>query len=65
MANQRNIIVPQAHTVLLVFIFVGTNFRGDRTDYTSRVLIFADLSNQNLSPVLILQIVNENSLLTI
>ena len=38
---------------LLVLIFASTNFRGDRIDQVSRVLIFADLPNQDISRVLI------------
>ena len=38
---------------LLVLIFPVTNFRGDRIDHISRVLIFADLPNQDISRVLI------------
>ena len=36
---------------LLVLIFAGTNFRGDRIDHISQVLIFADLPNQDISRI--------------
>ena len=40
-------------TTLLVLIFAGTNFRGDRIDHILRVLIFANLPNQVISRALI------------
>ena len=36
---------------LLVLIFAGTNFRDNRIDHISRVLIFADLSDQDTSRI--------------
>ena len=39
--------------ILLLLIFAGTNFRGDRIDHISRVLVFADLPIPDISRVLI------------